>query len=320
MQTILVTGIAGFIGSHVAQKLVEKNYQVIGVDNFNSYYSPLLKEGRVKNLLVRQKENIYRFDIARRSDLEKIFSNNKIDKICHLAAQAGVRYSFENPDAYISANIIGTHNLLELAKKYNVKDFIFASSSSVYGGNKALPFEETATVNHPVSLYAATKVANEIEAYTYHHLYGLNCWGLRFFTVYGPWGRPDMALFKFTKAILDGQPIDVYNQGQHQRDFTYIGDIVSGVIAAIEKCQGYEIFNLGNNQPVELEYFISVIEKTLGKKAIKNYLPLQPGDVIATYANIDKAKNFLGFNPKTKIDEGIEKFIAWYKNYQNILK
>ena len=316
---ILVTGIAGFIGSAVARKLLERGDEVIGVDNFNSYYNPRLKEARIKDFLAGFTPAIHRLDIPDRGALESIFKSNKIDKVCHLAAQAGVRYSLENPDAYIQSNIVGTHQLLEMARHHGVRDFIFASSSSVYGGNQTVPFRESDSVDRPVSLYAATKRANEIEAYAYHHLYGLNCWGLRFFTVYGPWGRPDMAIFKFTKNILAGQPIEVYNQGNHRRDFTYIDDITSGVLAAIDRCAGYEIFNLGNNQPVELERLITVIETALGAKADKRYLPLQPGDVVETYADIEKANRQLGFAPTTPIETGVQQFVEWFKTYQEIL-
>ncbi len=317
--TILVTGIAGFIGSQVAKALLARGDKVIGIDNFNSYYNPRLKEARIKEFLKDYDFEVKKIDISDLKRLKEFFAKNKIDKICHLAAQAGVRYSLENPDVYIQSNIIGTHNLLELAREYKVRDFIFASSSSVYGGNKKIPFSETDPVDHPVSLYAVTKKANELEAYSYHHLSGLNCFGLRFFTVYGPWGRPDMALFKFSKLILDDKPIDVYNQGKHRRDFTYIDDIVKGVLAAIDKVKGYEIFNLGNNKPVELEYFIKLVEDNLGKKAQKNYLPLQPGDVVETWADIDKAKIILGYNPQTTIEEGVKRFIEWYKKYQGSL-
>lgn len=313
--TILITGIAGFIGSNTAKKLLERGDEVVGIDNFNSYYDPTLKKRRISDFLGNYKIKIYRLDIADKNELKRVFEENKIDKICHLAAQAGVRYSLENPDAYLQSNITGTNNLLELVKDFSIKDFVFASSSSVYGGNKNFPFAESDNVDHPISLYAATKKTNELQAYVYHHLYGLNCFGLRFFTVYGPWGRPDMALFKFTEAILNGQSIDVFNNGQHKRDFTFIDDIVAGIIASLDKCSGYEIFNLGNNQPVELEYFIKVIEGKLNKPAIKNYLPLQIGDVPETYANIDKAKRMLGYEPKTGIEEGIEKFLIWYRKY-----
>src|SRR3989338_8811455 len=301
---ILVTGSAGFIGSHVVKAIIARGIEVVGLDNFNSYYDPKLKEARINEFLHDFSFKNYRLDLADFEGLRQIFKENKIDKICHLAAQAGVRYSLEHPAVYIQSNIVGTHNLLELAKEYEIRDFIFASSSSVYGGNKKVPFSESDPVDSPISLYAATKKANELEANVYHHLYGLNCWGLRFFTVYGPWGRPDMALFKFTKAISESQPIEVYNMGRHRRDFTYIDDVVQGVLAAVDKCQGYEIINLGNSTPVDVEYFIKVIEENLGKKAQKNYLPLQPGDVVETYADIEKAKKFLDYNPQTKIEEG----------------
>ncbi|MEK7167682.1 MAG: nucleotide sugar dehydrogenase [Patescibacteria group bacterium] len=313
--TILLTGIAGFIGSHTAKKLLERGDSVVGVDNFNPYYDPTLKESRIKELLAGFDFKLYRQDISDKEGLKKVFQESKIDKICHLAAQAGVRYSLENPDAYISSNIVGTNNLLELAKEFKIKDFVFASSSSVYGGNTKIPFSESDPVDNPVSLYAATKKANELQAHVYHHLYGLNCVGLRFFTVYGPWYRPDMALFKFTKAILAGEPIDVYNQGKHKRDFTYIDDVVAGIIASLDKCENYEIFNLGNNQPVDLEYFIQVTENGLGKKAVKNYLPLQQGDVLETFADIEKARIKLGYEPKIGIEEGIGNFLKWYNDY-----
>ena len=313
--TILITGLAGFIGSNTAKKLLERGDNIIGIDNFNDYYDPTLKEKRISDFLAGHDFKLYRIDIADKKSLKQVFEENKIDKICHLAAQAGVRYSLTNPDIYLHSNIIGTTNLLELAKDYKIKDFVFASSSSVYGGNKNFPFSETDNVDHPISLYAATKKSNELQAHVYHHLYGLNCFGLRFFTVYGPWGRPDMALFKFTKAIIAGETIDVFNNGRHKRDFTYIDDIVDGILASLDKCSGYEIFNLGNNQPVELEHFISLIENKLGKKAIKNYLPLQIGDVPETYANIDKAKKILGYESRNSIEDGIEKFLIWYKQY-----
>ncbi|MFA6410058.1 MAG: NAD-dependent epimerase/dehydratase family protein [Candidatus Buchananbacteria bacterium] len=318
MANILVTGGAGFIGSHVAKALMSRKDEVIIVDNFNSYYDPQLKEDRIKKLLKGFTPKLYRVSINNFDDLRKVFAENKIDKICHLAAQAGVRYSLENPGAYIQSNIIGTHNLLELAKEFKIKDFVFASSSSVYGGNTKIPFSEKDLVDRPVSLYAATKKANELEVYAYHHLFGINAIGLRFFTVYGPWGRPDMALFKFIKALLADQPIDVYNNGQMKRDFTYIDDIVAGVISALDKCQGYEIINLGNNKPVDLEYFIRIIEESLGKEAVKNYLPLQPGDVVATYAEIRKAHKLLGWQPKTSIEDGIKEAIHWYKDYYKL--
>ncbi len=316
--TILVTGGAGFIGSHVARALGARGDQVIIIDNFNDYYDPTLKEDRIKALLASYHPIIYRFDLADSDKLAGVFRDHKIEKICHLAAQAGVRHSLEHPDLYIKSNIIGTHNLLEQARQFKIKDFIFASSSSVYGGNEKIPFAETDSVDQPLSLYAMTKKATELETYTYHKLFGINAIGLRFFTVYGPWGRPDMAYFLFTKSILENQPIKVFHQGKMKRDFTYIDDVVDGVLKAIDHCQDYEIVNLGNNQPVELEKFIKVIETNLGKKAVKDYQPLQPGDMIETYADITKAQKFLGWQPTTKIEQGIKKFVSWYKDYYQI--
>ena len=316
--TILVTGAAGFIGAHVAAALAKRGDEVIIIDNFNGYYNPQLKEDRVDALLKQYKPEVYRLDIADREKLAGVFQDHKIETICHLAAQAGVRYSLERPDLYINSNIVGTHNLLEQARRAGVKNFIFASSSSVYGGNDKIPFAETDSVDRPLSLYAATKKATELEAYTYHKLFGINAIGLRFFTVYGPWGRPDMAYFLFTKAILDNQPIKVFNQGQMKRDFTYIDDIVNGVLKAVDHCRGYEIINLGNNQPVDLEKFIAVIENNLGKKAVKEYQELQPGDMVETYADINKAKKVLGWQPTTKIEEGLEQFIMWFKEYYHV--
>lgn len=315
MSKILVTGGAGFIGSHVSKALLDRGDEVIVVDNFNSYYDPNLKEDRVKTFFKNYKPKVYRVDISKFEQLSQVFAEDKIDKICHLAAQAGVRYSLENPDVYIQSNIIGTHNLLELAREFNIRDFIFASSSSVYGGNQKLPFAESDRVDQPVSLYAATKKASELELYSYHHLYDMNVTVLRFFTVYGPWGRPDMAAFLFADAITSGKILKVFNQGKMKRDFTYIDDIVQGVVAAIDKNQGYEIYNLGNNNPTDLEYYIELFEKALGKKANKKYLPLQPGDVVETYADIEKARKDLGFEPKTSIEQGVEKFLEWYKDY-----
>jgi UDP-glucuronate 4-epimerase len=313
MATILVTGIAGFIGSSTAHKLAERGDTVVGVDNFNSYYDPTLKRARAKRL--EGKATIHEADITDLEAMKKVFSKHKIDKVCHLAAQAGVRYSLENPFAYEHANNIGTLNLLEICRHSGIKSFIYASSSSVYGGNTKTPFSVEDNVDKPISLYAATKKYNELMAYTYHHLYGLNTTGLRFFTVYGPWGRPDMALFKFTKATLKGEPIDVYNYGKMKRDFTYISDIVAGILASLDKSYPYEIFNLGNNNTVELNYFIECVEKELGKKAQRNMLPLQPGDVPETSADIEHSRRRLGFEPKVKIEQGIKEFIQWYRDY-----
>lgn len=312
---ILITGGAGFIGSHTAKALIEKGNRVVVIDNFNNYYDPKIKEARISQLLSGLEFELYRADICDEKKMDDIIKKEKPDQICHLAAQAGVRYSLENPYAYINANITGTVVLLELAKKYQVKDFIFASSSSVYGGNTKLPFSEDDRVDTPISIYAATKKADELIAYTYHHLYGINCTGLRFFTVYGPYGRPDMALFKFTKQILAGDEIEVYNFGKMKRDFTYIDDIVSGVVKALEKSYPYEIINLGNSKMVQLNYFISCIENDLGKTAKKKLMPMQAGDVPETNADITKAGKLLGFKPKTPINQGIKEFISWYKNY-----
>ena len=318
MSKILVTGGAGFIGFHLAKKLLEQNHQVIIVDNFNDYYDPSLKESRIKQIENNERLKIYRLDIGDFKKLQVVFNENKIDLVCHLAAQAGVRYSFVNPQAYLNSNVSGTFNLLELAKEKRIKNFIFGSSSSVYGNLDKEAFAEDDVLNQPVSLYAATKLNGEAMAYYYHHAFGLNVICLRFFTVYGPWGRPDMALFKFTRAILAGEKIDVYNHGRHQRDFTYVDDIIDGIIKAMElklAKPSCTIINLGNSRPVELEYFIALIEKNLNKKAAKNYLPLQPGDVLKTSADISRAKKILNWQPATAIETGLKKFIDWYLAY-----
>ncbi len=286
---------------------------MLGIDNFNSYYDVNLKRARAARL--QGKVQILELDIADRAAVDAVFKENRIDKVCHLAAQAGVRYSLENPFVYETANNAGTLNLLEACRRTGVKSFIFASSSSVYGGNKKIPFSVTDPVDHPISLYAATKKYNELLGHTYHHLYGIHCTGLRFFTVYGPWGRPDMALFKFTRAILEGDPIDVFNHGKMKRDFTFVTDIVDGVVAALDKNYPYEIFNLGNSSTVELNYFIECVEKELGKKAKKNMLPMQPGDVPETFADIELSRQKLGFSPKVKIEQGVHEFVSWYKSY-----
>lgn len=313
MATILLTGAAGFIGSWTAEALAAKGHTVVGVDNFNDYYDVNLKRDRAKRLQDRVK--IHEADVADYKKMEAVFDAHKIDQVCHLAAQAGVGYSLKNPFAYEASNNLGTLTLLELSRHKKVNSFVYASSSSVYGGNTKTPFSVTDTVEKPISLYAATKRYNELMAYTYHHLYGMNCTGLRFFTVYGPWGRPDMALFKFTKAILEDKPIDVYNHGKMKRDFTYITDIVAGVVSSLEHNYPYEIFNLGNSNPVDLNYFIELIEKTCGKKAQKRMLPMQPGDVPETSADIDKSKKMLGFEPKVSIEQGIKEFTNWYFKY-----
>ena len=318
MAKILVTGAAGFIGAHVAQALLKRGDEVVCVDNFNDYYDPTLKEARISALLGDFKPKWYRVDVSNPEAIKKVFSENKFDAVCHLAAQAGVRYSLEHPELYIQSNVVGTHNILEAVKEFKISKLIFASSSSVYSGNEKLPWSETDPVDKPISLYAATKKANEVEAYTYHHLYGLNVSALRFFTVYGPWGRPDMAYFKFADAIADGRPIDVYNNGAMKRDFTYIDDIVDGVVKAIDACTGYEIINLGSHAPVALESFIEILEAELGKKAKKNYLPLQPGDFLENFADIEKAKTLLGWQPATNIGDGLKKFIFWFKDYRHV--
>ena len=313
---ILVTGGAGFIGFHVSKALLERGDSVIIADNLSDYYEVQLKKDRLKQL--GGTVTFYQVDISDFDQLKKVFMENKIDKVCHLAAQAGVRYSLINPFVYHKTNNLGTLNILELMREFNVKDIVFASSSSVYGGNEKVPFSVHDNVDKPISLYAATKKHTEHLAHVYHKLYGLNCFGLRFFTVYGPWGRPDMALFLFTKAILDDVPINVHNFGNHERDFTYITDIVAGVVAALDKVQGFDILNLGNNDPVQLNDFISYIETELGKTAKKNFLPLQKGDVPRTFADIEKTKQVLGWEPKVRVQEGIKEFMNWYKDYYGV--
>jgi UDP-glucuronate 4-epimerase len=317
-ESILVTGAAGFIGFHVASALLQRDKRVIGIDNMNPYYDVSLKEARLTQILSHPRFTFYREDISNLKALEEIFSHHQIDRICHLAAQAGVRYSIQNPFLYEQSNVKGFLNLLEMTRRFPVTNFVFASSSSVYGGNTKLPFSTGDHVDTPISLYAATKRANELMAYTYSHLYGISLTGLRYFTVYGPWGRPDMALFLFTKAILEGRPIDVYNFGNMKRDFTYISDIVDGTISALDNPFQYELFNLGNSRNVGLMELISIIEEELGKQAEKNFLPLQPGDVPETYADIQRTTEILGFNPKTPIRKGVREFIRWYKNYYEL--
>ncbi|MBI2146653.1 SDR family NAD(P)-dependent oxidoreductase [Candidatus Woesearchaeota archaeon] len=312
---ILVTGGAGFIGFHVTKALLERGDKVVVIDDLNSYYNPQLKRDRLA--LVKDKITFYQTQVSEYGALKKIFAQHHFDKVCHLAAQAGVRYSIENPFAYNTANVLGTLNILELMREFKVRDLVFASSSSVYGGNEKSPFSVEDPVDKPISLYAATKKSNELYAYVYHHLYGFNCFGLRFFTVYGPWGRPDMALFKFTKSILEGKPIDVYNHGKMKRSFTYIADIVEGVLLSLSKVKGYEILNLGNPRTVELSYFIQCIEKATGKKAIQHNLPLQPGDVLATVADIEKTKQVLGWSPQISIEQGVQEFVEWYQKYHD---
>ena len=311
-QVVAVTGSAGFIGFHLSKRLLEMGYGVIGIDNLNDYYDPNLKKAR---LAILQKESGFQFfkvDLYDLPALKDIFENHRVDIVCNLAAQAGVRHSLKDPFSYQKSNLEGFLNILEMARNYEVKNLVFASSSSVYGKNKKIPYSVEDRVDNPISLYAASKKANELMAHAYSHLFQIPCTGLRYFTVYGPWGRPDMALFLFTDAILKGRPINVYNHGQMRRDFTYIDDIVEGTIRAIERPVPYEIFNLGNSDSVGLMEFIGIIEEELGQKAEKIMLPLQPGDVAETTADIEKSERMLGFRPKTPLREGIRNFIAWY--------
>lgn len=313
-KTILVTGGAGFIGSNLIESLLTNDYKVVCVDNFSDFYDPKIKLENIKEFKDNPHFKLYRIDIENKQKLKKIFVENKIDLIIHLAARAGVRQSILEPDSYVKTNIYGTLNLLELTKDFKIKKFIFASSSSVYGNTKIIPFSESIDVNKPISPYAATKLAGEHFCYTFHHLYDIQMICLRFFTVYGPKQRPDLAIYKFTKLIDEGLPINVYGDGTSKRDYTYIEDIFQGIYGAISYDKsGYEIINLGENNTVSLSYLIELIEKNLGKKAIINRLPLQPGDVDLTFADISKARGLLGYNPKTKIEDGIAKFVKWYK-------
>jgi UDP-glucuronate 4-epimerase len=332
---VLVTGVAGFIGSHLAKRLLARGDSVFGIDNMSDYYDVTLKEARLK--WCAHPEFVFeRLDIADRQGMPRLFARQSFDAVVHLAAQAGVRYSIENPAAYVDANLVGFGNVLEGARHGKVKHLVFASSSSVYGANTKLPFSESDNVDHPVSLYAATKKANELMAHTYASLYGLPCTGLRFFTVYGPWGRPDMALFKFTRGILQGERIPVFNRGQMIRDFTFVDDIVEGVVHTVDKpaqpnpawsgeapdpatsYAPYRVYNIGNNQPVELMRYIQVLEETLGRKADMELLPMQDGDVPATYANVDALQRDVGFRPRTPIEEGVRRFVEWYREYYRV--
>jgi UDP-glucuronate 4-epimerase len=313
METILVTGGAGFIGSHVCEKLLEKNYKVICIDNFNDFYSPKVKEENLKECLKDNNFVLYREDITNFEGLKKIFEENKIDKIIHLAARAGVRFSITDPVLYEKVNIKGTINLLELAKEFKIKKFIFGSSSSIYGVNKKVPFSEDDKVENQISPYGASKRAGEMYCRVYHKLFGLKITCLRFFTVYGPRGRPDMAPYKFTKLISEAKEIKMYGDGSSKRDYTFVTDIVDGVIAASEKDFDFEIINLGDSNPIELKYFISLFEKNLGKKAKIKQLPMQPGDVPVTFADISKAEKLLNYRPKVKIEEGIKLLVEWFK-------
>ena len=330
---ILVTGSAGFIGSAVTLQLLARGDEVVGIDNHNNYYDPAIKEARLLRFAEHPNYTHFRVDIANRQAIDEIFKNFKPQRVINLAAQAGVRYSIENPYAYMDSNILGFAHILEGCRHYGVDHLVYASSSSVYGANTKMPFSVHQNVDHPLSLYAASKKANELMAHTYSHLYGLPTTGLRFFTVYGPWGRPDMALFKFTKAILAGNSIQVFNFGKHRRDFTYVDDIVNGVIRVVDKPATpnllwdgdlpdpgtskapWRVYNIGNNNPVELLDYIKVLEANLGKKATLELLPLQPGDVPDTFANVDDLVSDFDFKPTTTIEEGIERFVAWYRDY-----
>ena len=330
---ILVTGVAGFIGMHVAKRLLERGDEVVGVDNLNDYYDVKLKQDRLEQLKPFGEFRFIKLDIAERETIAGLFTKEKFERVINLAAQPGVRYSLKNPHAYINANIVGFTNILEGCRHHQVQHLVYASSSSVYGANSRMPFSVHDNFDHPVRLYAATKKASELMAHTYSHLYQIPTTGLRFFTVYGPWGRPDMSPSLFASAILAGRPIDVFNQGKMQRDFTYIDDIVEGVVRVLDRSATpdpqfdtshpdpatsyapYRVYNIGNHEPVELMAFIKIIEDALGKVAVKNMLPMQAGDVVATYADVEDLKRAVGFEPKTPLRLGIAKFAAWYKNY-----
>ncbi len=317
---VLVTGTAGFIGFHLTQRLIELGHDVVGLDNFNDYYSPSLKEERHRILKALPRFTEVRGDIADRSLLKEVFDEHRPDAVCNLAAQAGVRYSLVNPGVYIHSNLDGFYSIIDEALAHKVQRLVYASSSSVYGGNTKLPFSEEDRVDHPISLYAATKRANELIAHSYSHLHGIETVGLRFFTVYGPWGRPDMAIWQFAQRMMRGEPIKVYNHGAMKRDFTYIDDIVAGIVASLttRELERYEIMNLGNNRPVDLLHVIKLLEEGLGRKAVMQMLPIQQGDVPATYADIDRAKAKLGFEPTTTIEAGLTRFLAWLRDHEKI--
>lgn len=333
---ILVTGAAGFIGYHVSKRLLERGDEVVGIDNLNEYYDVRLKEARLNLLKANPQFRFLKVDVADRDGLASVFSRHSLNRVVHLAAQAGVRYSLTNPHAYVDSNIVGFLHVLEGCRHSNIEHLVFASSSSVYGGHTRMPFSVHDNVDHPVSLYAVSKKANELMAHSYAHLYRIPCTGLRFFTVYGPWGRPDMALFLFTKAILENQPIKVFNSGKMKRDFTYIDDIVEGVVRVLDKPAApdpqwssempdpgtssapYKIYNIGNHHPVDLMQFVQILENALGKNAEKEYLPIQPGDVPATYADVDDLVKDVSFKPDTPVEVGIRRFVEWYRDYYGI--
>ena len=333
---VLVTGAAGFIGSHLAHRLLDRGDEVLGFDNLNDYYDPTLKQARLDRLLPREGFSFVQASLEDRVAVERAFAEFRPQRVVNLAAQAGVRYSLENPHAYIDSNITGFTNILEACRHGGVEHLVYASSSSVYGANRKLPFAVEDSVDHPVSLYAATKKANELMAHTYSHLFGLPTTGLRFFTVYGPWGRPDMALFLFTRNILEGKPIDVFNHGRHSRDFTYVDDIVEGVVRTLDRVPGpdpaydplqpnpgsssapYRVYNIGNHQPVELLRYIEVLEDKLGRKAERNLLPMQPGDVPDTCADVEALVRDTGYSPSTPIETGVGRFVDWYRTYYGV--
>lgn len=333
MRKILVTGSAGFIGFHLCKRLIDRGDKIIGIDNLNNYYEVTLKAERLKHIEGRGHFKFIKMDIMDKNSIAMLFDKEKFDIVVNLAAQTGVGYSLINPHAYIDSNIVGFTNILEGCRHNKTGHLVFASSSSVYGANTQMPFSVHQNVDHPLSLYAATKKANELMAHTYSHLYNLPCTGLRFFSVYGPWGRPDMVLFLFTKAILDGKPINVYNQGKMQRDFTYIDDIIEGIVRVMDQIPApnpqwsgnnpdsatsyapYRLYNIGNNNPIELLRFIEILEDCLGRKAKKNFLPMQPGDVPSTSADVDDLTKNVGFKPTTTLETGIKEFVYWYRNY-----
>ena len=333
---VLVTGAAGFIGMHVAQRLLARGDEVVGVDNLNAYYDVALKQARLDLLAQHSGFRFVRLDIADTDAVGKLFRREGFQRVAHLAAQAGIRYSLDNPQAYVQSNLIGFVNVLEGCRYATVEHLVYASSSSIYGGNKKMPFSEHDNVDHPISLYAATKKSNELMAHTYSHLFGLPTTGLRFFTVFGPWGRPDMSYFKFTKAILEGRPIEVFNHGKMQRDFTYVDDIVEGVVRVLDRppraqpdfdamhpdpassSAPFRIYNIGSHRPVDLMTFINVLEGALGREAEKELLPLQDGDVVATYAQTEALQAAIGFVPATSITEGIGRFVDWYRSYYRV--
>lgn len=333
---VLVTGAAGFIGAQLSERLLARGDTVFGFDNMNAYYDPQLKDARLARLLPHERFGFARGSLEDRAALEAVFDDFQPQRVVNLAAQAGVRYSLENPHAYIDSNIVGFMNILEACRHRSVEHLVYASSSSVYGANRKLPFAVEDSVDHPVSMYAATKKANELMAHTYSHLFGMPTTGLRFFTVYGPWGRPDMALFLFTRKILAGEPIDVFNHGKHSRDFTYIDDIVEGIVRTLDTVPGpdprfdplhptpasstapYRVYNIGNHQPVELLRYIEVLEDCLGRKAVRNLLPLQPGDVPDTYADVEALSRDTGYAPTTSVETGVRRFVDWYREFYRV--